>query len=109
MEHVTCSHGDTFVITIEIDVYDVKRAPIDSCGSIDVHFLDTLMKMGKNEKDQKKVNFHLMGLISTTTYPVRASPYRYTWARDERRLLSMSPSSWPTPSPPTMSSCGVLL
>lgn len=68
MVHVTSPHEDTLVITTEIDGYDVNRVLIDSWSLIDVLFLDALKRMGKNEKDLKKVNFPLMGFASEATY-----------------------------------------
>lgn len=70
MEHLTCSHDDVLVITAEIDGYDVKRILIDLGSSIHILFLDIRKSICKNEKDLKKVNFILMGFVSTATFPV---------------------------------------
>lgn len=72
MEHVTCPRDDALVITMEIDGYNVKRVMIDSDSSTNVIFFYALKNMRKSEKDLKKVNFHLMGFASITTYPVGA-------------------------------------
>lgn len=70
MKRVTCPHGNALVNSAEIDGYDVKRVLIDADSSTDVLFLDALKKMGRSEKNLKKVNFPLMGFASNTTYLV---------------------------------------
>lgn len=72
MVHVTRSHEDALAITAEIDDYDIKRVLIDSGGSTDKIYLDTLKKMGRSEKDLQKVNYPLMGFASQMTYAVGA-------------------------------------
>lgn len=54
LEHVTCHHEDVLVVTIEIDVFDVKRIIIDSGSSTDVLILDALKNMGKSEETSKR-------------------------------------------------------
>lgn len=63
MEHVTCPHDDTLVITAKINGYGVKRVFIDSDSSTNVLFLYTLTKLEKSQ-DLKKVNFPLMGRLN---------------------------------------------
>lgn len=72
MEYVTCPHEDAFVITAEIDKYKLKRVLIDVGKLTDILFLETLKKMGKSEKDLKKINFPLMGFASNATFPIWA-------------------------------------
>lgn len=43
IEHVTCPHDDTMIITINIDGYDVKKV-LNSSISTNVIFRDVLKK-----------------------------------------------------------------
>lgn len=50
MEHVTNFYDDPLMITVEIDVYDVKNHLVDSDSSRDIFFSQFLYNPTKNEK-----------------------------------------------------------
>lgn len=60
MEHVTNPHEDMLVITVKINIFDVKRIMVESRSSTSMLFLDALL-WGRH--DLKKVNRLLPNLI----------------------------------------------
>lgn len=72
LAHVTTPHNDVLVITTEVGGCDMKRILIGGGSSTDILFLDAFEKMGKSNRDMKRVNFPLIGFASRTTYPVGA-------------------------------------
>lgn len=70
--HATCTRENVLVITVKIDVFDVKRVLIDSRCSLDLLLIDALKNMGSSEKDLQMVNFSVLGFASTMTYPIRS-------------------------------------
>ncbi|KAK3024869.1 hypothetical protein RJ639_044481 [Escallonia herrerae] len=70
LEGVSLPHDDTFVITLRIDAFQVKRILIDIGSSADILFEDAFLQMGISEDRVKPITSPLYGFTGASA-PVR--------------------------------------
>lgn len=84
--HSDVPHNDAFVLTTNIEMFDVKLILVDKDNSSNTCFIETLERLGKIKEDAKNINFPIFGFIRRATHPMGEINLPFVLGKDWKRI-----------------------